>query len=46
MLDEGEIEEKGVQAPENCIEPDRFFAELSMRDMKVCEGAEFEYVID
>lgn len=46
MLGRGEIEEKGVQAPENCIEPDRFFAELAARDVKVYEGAKFENVIN
>lgn len=46
MLGRGEIEKKGVQAPENVIEPDAFFAELAARDIKVYEGAKFENIVN
>ncbi len=42
MLGRGEIKEKGVQAPESCVDPDRFLSELAARDVAVYEGEDFE----
>lgn len=42
MLGRGEIKAKGVQAPESCIDPARFLAELGKRDVKVYEGDRFQ----
>ncbi|PCH94685.1 MAG: hypothetical protein COB83_10725 [Gammaproteobacteria bacterium] len=33
MLARGEIEHRGVLAPEGCIEPERFFSEMAKRDL-------------
>jgi len=38
MLARGEITERGVVAPEACIPPDAFIAELAKRDVTVYEG--------
>jgi saccharopine dehydrogenase (NAD+, L-lysine-forming) len=37
MLARGDIKTKGVLAPEACIEPEPFFAELAKRDIAVYE---------
>lgn len=37
MLAKGEITKKGVIAPEACIDPDKFIAELEKRNMKIFE---------
>lgn len=41
MLGRGFIAEKGVQAPESCVDPGLFLAELGKRDVKVYEGEGF-----
>ena len=35
MMDAGEVTEKGVVAPEGCIDPDRFLSELLKRGAKI-----------
>lgn len=35
MLAQGQIQVKGVYAPEGCLEPESFFAELAKRDVKI-----------
>ncbi len=35
MLAQGEIKLKGVYAPEGCLEPTPFFAELGKRDIQI-----------
>lgn len=46
MMGRGEISAKGVQAPESCVDPDRFLEELGQRDLKVYEGSRFENSIN
>jgi len=40
MLGRGDILQRGVLAPEACIPPDAFIAELAERDIRTYEGAE------
>jgi saccharopine dehydrogenase-like NADP-dependent oxidoreductase len=35
MLARGEVEAKGVYAPEGCLEPEPFFAELARRQILI-----------
>lgn len=42
MLGSGRIDAPGVQAPESCIDPDEFLAELGKLDVAVYEGDDFE----
>jgi len=37
MLAQGQVQAKGVYAPEGCLEPEPFFAELARRDIKIEE---------
>jgi saccharopine dehydrogenase-like NADP-dependent oxidoreductase len=37
MLARGQVKAKGVFAPEGCLEPEPFFAELAQRDIKIEE---------
>lgn len=46
MLGRGQIKAKGVQAPESCVDPETFLAELGKRDVKVYEGPRFEKPIN
>jgi lysine 6-dehydrogenase len=39
MLAQGQVKAKGVYAPEGCLEPEPFFAELAKRDIKIEETA-------
>jgi len=39
MLAQAEVKAKGVYAPEGCLEPEPFFAELAKRDIKIEETA-------
>jgi saccharopine dehydrogenase-like NADP-dependent oxidoreductase len=41
MLGRGDIKAPGVQAPESCVDPKAFFAELGKRDVKIYEGEDF-----
>ena len=46
MMGRGQIKQKGVQAPESCIDVDKFLAELGNRDVRVYEGSDFENLIN
>jgi saccharopine dehydrogenase-like NADP-dependent oxidoreductase len=39
MLAQGQVEAKGVYAPEGCLQPEPFFAEFAKRDIKIEELA-------
>lgn len=45
MLGRGDIERRGVVAPEACIPPEAFISELAQRDIAVYEGDAFESVV-
>jgi saccharopine dehydrogenase (NAD+, L-lysine-forming) len=45
MLARGAIKEKGVFAPEGCIEPQEFFQELNKRGLKILEKMMTEYYL-
>ena len=46
MLGKGEIQTKGVLAPEGCIDPDEFLFELGKRGVRIFEGEEMEKQIN
>jgi lysine 6-dehydrogenase len=45
MLGRGDIRERGVIAPEQCIDPDAFIAELARRDVRVYRGPELDTLV-
>ncbi|MDD5748672.1 MAG: saccharopine dehydrogenase NADP-binding domain-containing protein [Actinomycetota bacterium] len=46
MLGRGQIEKKGVNAPEGCVDPGIFLDELGKRGIKVFEGAKYEKTLN
>ena len=46
VLGKGEIQTKGVLAPEGCIDPDEFLSELGKRGIRIFEGEEMERQIN
>ncbi|MCS7281365.1 MAG: saccharopine dehydrogenase NADP-binding domain-containing protein [Desulfobacterota bacterium] len=46
MMAKGKIKEKGVQAPEGCIEPNEFLSEFIRRGAKIHESCEEKKVLD
>jgi len=40
MVARGEIRERGVHAPETCVDPPAFFAEIARRGMRVSVARE------
>ncbi len=45
MLGRGDIGDRGVIAPEQCIDPDTFIDELAKREIAVYEGPELDTVV-